>query len=272
MANPPIPMRSEIKYLVPNARLDELRQAIMPMMGIDKYCLDYAGRGYTVRSIYLDTPRLLYYREKIDGLKKRKKLRVRAYNVYQEDSKVFLEIKRKEGSRIAKTRGLSTLHQLPQVLSLNAQSVSKWQIAGSQKNAKDISSFLFHLHQQHLQSVNLVVYEREAFEGKINPGLRVTFDRNLRSKLTSNPTQLFEEDNLSLILPDHFILEVKYNHTFPRWMTPILSNFSLQKQALSKYCMSLERCTGLQGQELLLSLSTRYRNNPPFDQQAEQKN
>ena len=119
------------------------------------------------------------------------------------------------------------------------------------------------LHKNNLQCVNLIVYEREAFEGKVDPSLRITFDRNLRSKLGADPSMLYEEDEMTRILPGHFILEIKYNYTFPHWLTPVLSRFNLQKQALSKYCMSLEKCTGLQGKELLVSLSSKYRRNTP---------
>lgn len=257
-------MRSEIKYLVPDTKINELRNAIAPLVRIDKHGTDYINTGYTVRSIYLDTPKFLYYKEKIDGLKNRKKLRVRAYNLQKSNGVVFLEIKRKIESRIAKSRSTTSFENLNHIFNREQAAHLNTLVKAGEKNLSVTNSFLFHVYQSNLQCVNLVVYEREAFEGKINPTLRITFDKNLRSKLTSELSGLYSEQNMTAILPGHFILEIKYNHAFPSWLTPILSKFRLQKEALSKYCMSLEECTGFKGEDLLLSLNARYLRNTPL--------
>ncbi len=257
-------MRSEIKYLVPDTLLQELRNAIAPLVQIDKYCTNYINTGYTVRSIYLDTPRFLYYKEKIDGLKNRKKLRIRAYNLQEPNGPVFLEIKRKVGSRIAKSRATTTFENLNAIFNLGQTAELGSLIKADQIGISTANSFLFHVYNSNLQCANLVVYEREAFEGKINPTLRITFDKHLRSRLVPDLSDLYSERNMTTILPAYFILEIKYNHVFPSWLTPILSRFKLQKQALSKYCMSLDQCTGLKGEDLLSSLSARYLKSTPF--------
>ena len=256
-------MRSEIKYLVPSAMLPALREAIAPMVNIDKHGQDYINTGYIVRSLYLDTPRLRFYTEKLDGLKERKKLRIRAYNMQTSEAPVFLEIKRKTESRISKTRAAIRFENVSRLFAPLRSSRLSDLIDGGEKSLTSAYNFFYHLHKRNLQCVNLVVYEREAFEGKVDPSLRITFDKNLRSKLGADPSVLYQEDEMTSILPGHFILEIKYNYTFPYWLTPILAKFNLHKQALSKYCMSLEKCTGLKGKELLLSLSTKYRKNTP---------
>ena len=94
--------RIEYKYLVPNAHLDGIRQAILPYVRSDAFG---DGRGeYTVRSVYYDTPRAACYHEKLDGLEARKKFRIRGYDRPQQSSVVFLEIKRKFGNCISKHR------------------------------------------------------------------------------------------------------------------------------------------------------------------------
>ncbi len=234
-------MRSEIKYLVPDRLVSDLRNAIAPMLKPDKYAEDYLETGYTVRSIYLDSPRLRYYTEKLDGIKDRKKLRVRAYNASRDTT--FLEIKRKVESRIKKDRAAMPYRH---VVSLFKDSHRANLEAMLLKPASITSArnFLYHYHLDNLHPVNLVVYEREAFEGKIDPTLRITFDKNLRSRLSPDMSWLFSEEDMRHVLPGHFILEIKYNYSFPSWLTPVLSSFKLQKQALSKYCMSLELCAG----------------------------
>ncbi len=256
-------MRSEIKYLVPNSLLEDLREAIAPMVKLDKYGKDYQNVGYTVRSSYLDTPSLLFYHEKLDGLKKRKKLRIRAYNQPLPGGKVFLEIKRKVESKISKDRAPLAFENLGLILQPQSSLQLSEIIEGNKQALTSANKFLFHLHRKNLQCTNLVVYEREAFEGEFNPTLRITFDKNLRSKISSDPADLYSDDDLVNILPGHFILEIKYNYSFPSWLTPLIAQFKLKKQALSKYVMSLEQCTGLKGQHLLLSLQSRYRRNTP---------
>ena len=263
MRRPISPMRAEIKYLVPNNKLDKLRQAISSLVTLDKYGQQFGDTGYTVRSIYLDTPGLTYYKEKIEGLKKRKKLRVRAYNKSESGSYVFLEIKRKEESKIAKDRARLAFGDLGAIFSAQPPPALDKIIVGNNQAITAANKFMYHLYKNNLQGINLVVYEREAYEGKINPDLRVTFDKNLRSRICSEMGQLYTEEDMQRVLADHFILEIKYNYQFPSWLSPILSQMGLQKQALSKYCMGLEKCTGLRGQELLLSLSSRFHASPP---------
>ncbi|MFK7848349.1 MAG: VTC domain-containing protein [Rhodothermales bacterium] len=257
-------MRSEIKYLVPNALLHKLRSTIAPLVHLDKHGRDFKDTGYTIRSIYLDTPRFLYYKEKIDGLKDRKKLRLRAYNLPQHKGPVFLEIKRKSESRIKKTRAPIPVENLGAIFNPGQKVDLSTLIKADQETLTAANQFLYHVYRNNLQCSNLVVYEREAFEGKINPTLRITFDKNLRSKLAQDLSELYSESDMTAVLPGYFILEIKYNHAFPNWITPILSNFKLQKEALSKYCMGLEQCTGLKGADLLLSLSARYLRNTPL--------
>ena len=98
------PMRLEYKFLVPFNRLAELREAIRPFVFIDEYADREKDKEYTVKSIYYDTMKLDDYRDKLAGIKIRKKLRIRGYNFRNSESTVFLEIKRKYENHIYKNR------------------------------------------------------------------------------------------------------------------------------------------------------------------------
>lgn len=65
---------------------------------------------YTVKTLYLDTPDLLYYYEKMDGLKVRKKLRIRTYG--DDHSTAFLEIKRRYIDIVVKERAKYTSKEI----------------------------------------------------------------------------------------------------------------------------------------------------------------
>ncbi|MEO0557300.1 MAG: VTC domain-containing protein, partial [Bacteroidota bacterium] len=89
-------MRSELKYLVREADRERLLSLISPFVQPDPHASPREdGRvGYTVRSIYFDTPGLRDWAEKESGDQVRRKLRVRGYDA-NDSSPVVLEIKRK---------------------------------------------------------------------------------------------------------------------------------------------------------------------------------
>jgi SPX domain protein involved in polyphosphate accumulation len=82
--------------------VDQIRRPAA-LHGIDILQKQESGE-YTVRSVYYDTPGFHCYQEKMDGVKVRKKFRIRGYNQPAEDSIVFLEIKRKYENFIEKNR------------------------------------------------------------------------------------------------------------------------------------------------------------------------
>ncbi|MFW5973698.1 MAG: VTC domain-containing protein, partial [Bacteroidota bacterium] len=93
-----------------------------------------------------------------------------------------------------------------------------------------------------MRPVECVIYEREPYVCRFDSTMRVTLDINLRSTLYPSIDDLFSEEDVVPALPNHFILEVKFDEErgFPRWIRPIISRFYLTKQALSKYCICLD--------------------------------
>lgn len=231
-------MRAELKYIVPNALLPALREALTPFVELDRHGVGYEERGYTVRSIYLDSPSLRYYHEKQQHLQHRKKLRIRGYNAPRDGTVVFLEIKRKMDDAIGKDRARVRYDGLAAMLASGAYDPREARcgvddaVAGRQ--------FLYHVYQDRLGPVNLVVYEREAFQGLFDPTLRITLDRNLRGALHPGLDGLFREDGFVDALPGSFIMEIKYDTRFPAWMRPVIARFGLLQRAASKYCLCLD--------------------------------
>ena len=233
-------MREELKYVVPEHALDDLRRSIQPFVQLDKHGIGYEERGYTIRSIYLDSPQLLYYYEKQAHLQNRKKLRIRGYNDPGKDSKVFLEIKRKFSSAIAKDRApvrFADLHEMFRTSDVDRFIDASKSFPEAQEAAR---SFFYHVLKCNLRPTNLVVYEREAFMGQFDPTLRITFDRNLRGGIYPTLDELFEEEAFRAVMPGHFILEVKYNTQFPGWLRPALARHGLMQRAASKYCLVID--------------------------------
>ena len=86
----------------------------------------------------------------------------------------------------------------------------------------------------------LVAYEREAFYSRFDPLLRLTFDRNVRSRIYPELASLYEDREMRFLAPGHFIFEVKFYLHLPRWVGDVVRRFDLQRQAFSKYSTGIE--------------------------------
>lgn len=232
-------MRLEYKYLVEYSKLDALRKALAPFIELDS---DYNDTSeYTVRSIYFDTSKLKYYHEKINGVQIRKKLRIRGYNTREEESIVFLEIKRKYENFINKNRSPLKMYNLDDLIKTKDLDSYILTNNGFANSLDDAEKFLHHIYKRTLRPVVLITYEREAFFSKFDKRLRLTFDKNLRYMLFPSMDELYTDDELHHSMPKHFIFEVKFSRGFPIWLSDILSRFSLTRMALSKYTICLEK-------------------------------
>ena len=228
-------LRYERKYLVNNELLEPLRERFMPFLQPDLFASQHSFKSeYTVRSIYYDTPNYDALSEKTEGLENRIKLRIRGYNDYTNGDKVFLEIKRKLGNRIAKNRALTQYKRLEESLETGTLMLGGEPI--SKKMYDDGMRFFYHLKREFQQPVNLVVYDREPYHGKMDAGVRITFDKNIRASLFPTIHDLYSNNILSYIWKDSFILEIKYfDKGMPTWAQSIIQEFGLRHEALSKY-------------------------------------
>jgi len=230
--------RKEYKYYVPQGQIESLRNRFLPYMEHDPFCIDMENFRYCVRSVYLDTPRLLFYYEKLTGLKYRKKLRVRTYNTPTENTKAFLEIKRKIDDTIYKDRAKIALSDAPKLLDGSNIELSDEAPSFTEKIALD--RFVYLTRRLNLEPKVLVAYEREAFVGTYETDLRVTFDLNVRSFPSSNFDEIFREDDLHAFSAGYFILEVKFWGQMPIWVRNIIRDFRLHQQSISKYCNGID--------------------------------
>ena len=237
--------RIEYKYLAPTALLERIRADILPYVSLDEPPVTPSSAEYTVRSVYYDTPRFDCYEEKADGLKMRSKFRVRGYGRRRTDSLVFLEIKRKCENFIKKHRAPLLHSDLDAFFA--SRDIDRYIIAmsGTDLERSDAVRFLYHYGRHGIRPAVLVVYDREAFFGKFDSSLRVTFDKNIRGALFPSLEALYDEDRLQRVMPHHFVLEVKFFRcALPAWVQSLVKRYELQRLALSKYAMCLESGAG----------------------------
>jgi len=235
-------LRYERKYLVPYEMLDLIRKRIKPFLRGDIY-----GNGhrrflpqYTVRSIYFDTRNLECHQEKTEGVELRKKFRIRTYNDYTEEAVAVFEIKKKIENRIHKHRAFVDWEDVPALL--ETADITKYVHPDEDGlSYADASRFFFHLRKRHLTPTVLVVYEREAYHGVFDTGVRITFDKNIRSSMNPKISDMFNNHDLKHLFKNHFILEIKYfTDSMPTWAKSLVQEFKLRHQALSKYTIGYD--------------------------------
>jgi hypothetical protein len=106
--------RFELKYLVTSAQRDLLLPDIAARMVIDR---EGSQTGhYRVTSLYYDTDDFAFARSKREGIKYRRKVRVRIYGDRTEpDGEAMLEIKQRINRTVQKRR---VAHPLPEALAI----------------------------------------------------------------------------------------------------------------------------------------------------------
>ncbi len=228
--------RREYKFLIHKEKLPAFRKVIAPYLELDKFSAQKSDHRYTVRSIYYDTHNLGFYREKIEGIKIRKKIRVRGYDQQNDHEYLFLEIKRKENDRIFKNRSRVKFKDRDSLQDISDRANSKKDTS----NKEDAARFFYNVARFNLHPTVLVTYDREAYFCRFRSGLRVTIDQELRSKAMPAFSDLFEDDALNYVMPNHAILEVKFYRGLPSWLQKVITQFDLSRQAISKYTTCID--------------------------------
>jgi hypothetical protein len=233
-------MRLEYKFLAHISLLPDIRAALRPWVRLDGFSAVRPDRQYTVRSIYYDTRRFHCYQEKFDGFRLKKKLRIRGYDAPGADSTVFLEIKYKQGDFIGKHRAPLRWDGIGRVFADHGSGRAGLPFAAGTKEADAAGRFLYNYYRRRMLPVVLIAYEREAFYSRFDSTLRLTLDKNVRSRLYPTLDSLYVDRDAQFVTPDQFVFEVKFYGCLPRWVNSLLTRFDLERLAVSKYGMGID--------------------------------
>ncbi|EXG82444.1 polyphosphate polymerase domain-containing protein [Cryptosporangium arvum] len=226
--------RYEIKYLVPVDRLDDLRDEFHSRMDADSHG---GSAGYGVWSVYYDTTDLRFYWEKIEGLRFRRKLRVRHYgdrSTIDDDTTVFVEIKQRV-NRVTQKRRVALPYARARELCDDRTLVEH-----EPRERAFLEEVLELVNGLDLRPVAMTGYHRDAFLGRdADVGLRVTTDYRIRGR--DRDFHLGADAENRLIVPARLaILEIKANERIPYWLTDLTARHNLSVARVSKYCQSVE--------------------------------
>lgn len=232
--------RHEAKYIIPPALVPEIREYIEP------FCLpDPNGTGnppeYTITTIQLDTPDLSLHQAKRNEALNRFKLRARTYGE-PGTGKVYLEVKRKLGDVVVKSRASVPFDAWSESLIMDDRLDLRF------KNRSEEIGFLEFkrlVRETGSQPVLILRYLRESYFGKIDHYARVTFDRQLCYLPSNGWTDWGTGRNwISMdtglaqnqLYPfSGVVLELKTLKDAPHWMMDVVKRFDLIRCGNCKY-------------------------------------
>ncbi len=225
--------RFELKYLLDEATARSVSAYVAPLLEQDRYSQRAKDGFYPISSLYLDDDQFLLCRESLEGKKNRFKLRVRCYSD-EPNSPAFLEIKRRMNSVITKSRSVLDRQQVPGLLAGKTPGASV-------ANAESLRQFQYYARRMDAQPKVLISYWRKAYEGTCDNRVRVTLDRDLHFRTTSQPELGFSGPSWRSNFLRGVILEIKFNNTYPAWLGEMVRCFSLRSRSVSKYTISMRQ-------------------------------
>lgn len=212
--------RYELKYLLTRKQKEIIQNAMEAYMMGDEY-----GKS-TICNIYFDTPDSLLIRRSLEKPIYKEKLRVRSYGRAKESSTVFVELKKKYKSVVYKRRVNASQQEAMDYLCKGIPLSMQNQITEEIDYAMEL--------YQNLQPAVYLSYEREAFYGKEDRELRITFDENIlwRNEDISLCSEVY---GTSILTSGMVLMEVKIAGAMPLWLSRLLSENQIYKTSFSKY-------------------------------------
>lgn len=212
--------RHEIKHEISYADMLVIRQRMSTVAGQDIHAID--GQ-YLVRSLYFDNMDDKALREKIDGVNRREKFRIRYYNL--DTSAIYLEKK-------SKINGLGN----KQSTKISATQVEKL-LEGDidfllYSNNRLMKELYGKMKTQGIRPKIIVDYIREPF---VYPAgnVRVTLDYDIRTG--TNCFDFLKKDCLTLPATQAIVLEVKWDAFLPDIIRDAVNLQGRSSGAFSKY-------------------------------------
>lgn len=218
--------RHELKYfigVISSWEYQELSSALRQGLNQDPNSDD--NGQYFIRSLYFDTPESDDYFEKISGLLKRKKIRLRIYRDSHKSAK--LEIKNRVEQYIFKESSTISREDAVALIAGDKDVLLKY-------DHPTTHNAYYHMSRDLYRPAVMVDYEREAYIGP-SDDIRITFDKNIRG--SSIDFDLYNRKNTMLPAFDDemMVLEVKFKEFLPGWIHNILKFYTSERSSISKY-------------------------------------
>ncbi len=218
--------RHELKHSINYGDYIVLKNRLNAVMQRD--CHAGAEGEYQIRSLYFDTPNDNALREKLDGVNRREKFRIRYYNF--DENYIMLEKK-------SKINGLCYKHS-ERLTREEAEDLIKGKRLAANKPLS--AELIAKMQTTLLKPKTIVDYLRTPFIYSAG-NVRITFDRQIKTGLLS--TDFFSLDTPMIsVRDDLIILEVKYDEFIPDFIVQLLQIGNRRANACSKYALCRTYC------------------------------
>jgi hypothetical protein len=231
--------RRELKFIIRTDQMQPFLDDIMPFLKRDANT--GKAKFYRNNSLYYDTEDYQAYWQKLEGLKHRRKLRIRVYgdHVLNLADECFVEIKERIESAVRKRR-IIIPYKDARILCSKGH-IDPRLVSEEDRPVVDEIAHLVLLFR--LQPACILRYDRMAFNGHpdYDPSLRITLDTNCRARIhdidfsTSTP-----EEMKFFLSPQLCILEITADDRVPYWLVQKLHQHQFMLRRISKYCTALE--------------------------------
>lgn len=219
--------RYEHKYLMDEETFKKVISVMDEHMELDPYNKNH--EFYTIANIYYDTSDDYLIRHSLAKPAYKEKLRLRAYGVPDMSTKVFLEIKKKYNGIVNKRRTALELGEAYRFIRSGKKPGEK-----DYMNKQVLNEIAYFLKMYDLSPKLYLAYDRLAYFEKDNPDLRISFDRNIRSRRYD--VHLEDGDyGEALLSGDMYLMEIKTAMAKPMWLTHMLAELNIKRNSFSKY-------------------------------------
>jgi hypothetical protein len=180
---------------------------------------------YTIASVYFDTDTYDIVRASVQKPLFKEKLRLRWYGDTAPQEPVFLELKRKYRGMVYKRRVPVGLPEASRLLQTDLP------VLGQSQIANEVNWFI---RRYRPVPKLLLVYDREALQGREDNGLRITFDHDIRWR-SDDFTLSRGSCGAPLLDTDMVLMEIKACGNLPIWLTELLASEKIYPTSFSKY-------------------------------------
>ena len=216
--------RHELKYAISYPDYLAMRDRLGKIMKKDPHTSE--DGKYRIRSIYFDNCDDKALKEKINGVAKREKFRIRYYN----DDFSFITLEKK-----MKIDNLCLKYDAP-ISEEECRKILNGDLAWMKVHESELVKELYaKMSYQRLKPRVLASYEREPYIYTAG-NVRVTFDSKIRTTIFHQEFLTKEVDDISATdTPEDMFLEVKYDAFLPEIIQDIIQVRGMRQQAFSKY-------------------------------------
>ncbi len=221
--------RYENKYILDTQTFDLFEQRLGEHMRLDQY--NKINHTYQICNIYYDTFDSRLIRNSLKKPNYKEKLRLRTYGIPDEDSPVYVEIKKKVCGLVNKRRSEMRVDEAYKFLEEGHISDDELKYYMNRQVLREIE---FMLSRNTLMPMLYLAYERRAYFGISDYDLRISFDTEIVSR--RHDIKLESGKYGELLLPgDKWLMEIKVANSIPVWLTRLLSEFEIRPTSFSKY-------------------------------------